>query len=224
VVVELNSGDGIVFEPRMTGLVLLAQPPDQGHLRLRIAVKIDESHSPAELLYWDRRGLGSVRLFSPAELERKLGIKNLGPDALAISCGTLRQRLGRSRRAIKVALLDQHAVAGIGNLYSAEILHLARIHPLRRCCDLRPKQWRDLHAAMRRVLHAAIQAEGSTLSDGTYRNALNQAGQYQNHHRVYDQAGEKCGRCGRGTILRIVQAQRATFFCPVCQRLTAARR
>jgi formamidopyrimidine-DNA glycosylase len=67
------------------------------------------------------------------------------------------------------------------------------------------------------VLAAAIKHEGSTLSDGTYRNTLNQSGGYQNHHCVYDRAGQLCRQCQRSTIVRIVQAQRATFFCPACQ-------
>jgi formamidopyrimidine-DNA glycosylase len=67
------------------------------------------------------------------------------------------------------------------------------------------------------VLELAICHEGSTLSDGTYRNALNQSGGYQTHHRVYDRAGEPCRSCGRTAIVRVVQAQRATFFCPTCQ-------
>ena len=70
------------------------------------------------------------------------------------------------------------------------------------------------------MLEAAIRYEGSTLGDGTYRNALNQAGGYQNHHRVYDKAGRACPRCGDGSqIVRIVQAQRSTFYCPACQKM-----
>ena len=67
------------------------------------------------------------------------------------------------------------------------------------------------------VLNLAIRYEGSTLSDGTYRNALNQAGGYQNEHRVYDRAGQPCSTCGAGEIMRIVQAQCSTFFCARCQ-------
>ena len=67
-------------------------------------------------------------------------------------------------------------------------------------------------------IETAIKYEGSTLSDGTYRNALNKAGGYQNHHRVYDRADDTCPSCGKCQIVRIVQAQRATFFCPRCQR------
>ena len=72
--------------------------------------------------------------------------------------------------------------------------------------------------AVRTVLETAIRYEGSTLNDGTYRNALNEDGGYQNHHRVYDREGEQCSNCGQSSIRRIVQAQRSTFFCPSCQR------
>jgi formamidopyrimidine-DNA glycosylase len=120
---------------------------------------------------------------------------------------------------VKVALLDQKVVAGIGNLYASEILHLAQVHPGRRCDRVTRAQWAAIADATRAVLEDAIHYEGSTLGDGTYRNALNQEGGYQNHHRVYDRAGEECARCGpQSVVKRIVQAQRATFFCAVCQR------
>ena len=134
-----------------------------------------------------------------------------------LSAEELREQLCKSRREIKVALLDQRAVAGIGNLYASELLHAAGIDPARRCDLLRPAEWQRIHAAMIEILETAIKYEGSTLGDGTYRNALNQSGSYQNHHRVYDREGELCGGCGKAQIVRIVQAQRATFFCPRCQ-------
>jgi formamidopyrimidine-DNA glycosylase len=162
VILLLDSGDRIVFEPRMTGLVLLADPPSSEHLRFRLDFSGDVSH----VWYWDRRGLGNVRLLSPAEFHEQLGPHKLGTDALALAPGEMRERLSGSRRAVKVALLDQQAIAGI---------------------------------------------------DGTYRNALNKAGGHQNHHRVYDRAGHPCLVCRTGVVQRIVQAQRATFFCSVCQ-------
>ena len=206
--------EAIVIEPRMTGLVLLADPPTRQHLRFRL--RLTGPHR--ELLFWDRRGLGSVRLVSAPEFEALLGAesKTLGPDALAVSPQQLRERLQASKRPIKVALLDQRAIAGIGNLYASEMLHAAGIHPAARCNRLRHQQWNLLHTAMRVILNSAIQHEGSTLSDGTYRNALNQSGGYQNHHRVYDRAGRPCPTCGH-EVQRIVQAQRSTFFCPTCQ-------
>jgi formamidopyrimidine-DNA glycosylase len=224
VTVELNRDSVIVFEPRMTGLVLLAEPPTREHLRLRICL---EGGPAAELLYWDRRGLGSVRLVSLEQLAARYDESTLGPDALRITAEQLADRLGRSRRAIKVALLDQRAVAGIGNLYAAEILHRAGVHPACRCDRLRGDQWQRIHTAIVEILEMAIRYEGSTLADGTYRNALNESGGYQNHHRVYDRAGQPCLVCRTGRVERIVQAQRATFFCPQCQpfrrRRAAAR-
>jgi formamidopyrimidine-DNA glycosylase len=215
VVIIVASGDRLVIEPRMTGLVLLADPPTVEHLRLRVGLS---GKRVKELLFWDRRGLGVLRLLRPAEFALLLGSGDkLGPDALAISAEEMKARLGKSRRAIKVALLDQRAVAGIGNLYASEILHLAGVDPRRRCDQITRDQWSKIHSAMGEVLELAIRLEGSTLSDGTYRNALNQAGGYQNHHRVYDRAGELCLTCGKREIERIVQAQRSTFFCRTCQ-------
>lgn len=215
VVVELDSGDRVVFEPRMTGLVLLADPPDLEHLRLVFELS---GRRTRQLLFWNRRGLGVVRLLSPRRFSRDCGPQKLGPDALQISPETLSRRLGASRRAIKVALLDQRAVAGIGNLYASEILHRVRIHPERTCHGLRPAEWGHLQAAMREVLEQAIRHQGSTLRDGTYRVARNRPGNAQILHRVYQRAGQRCLQCGRAEIVRVVQAQRATFFCPACQR------
>jgi len=216
VVLRLDSADSIVLEPRMTGLVLVADPPTREHLRFRCQLS---GSATRELLYWDRRGLGNVRLFSPAEFDAAFGPHKLGPDALTMTAELFRQQLGDSRRAVKVAMLDQRAVAGIGNLYASEILHVAAVHPVRRCDKITRPLWQRIADATRAVLETAIRYEGSTLGDGTYRNALNQAGSYQNHHRVYDKAGEVCPRCGgESKIVRVVQAQRSTFYCRICQQ------
>jgi len=207
-------GDRIVFEPRMSGLVLLANPPDEEHLRLIFDLCGGKTR---QLLFWNKRGLGVVRLVSPRLFRRDYGPAKLGPDALEISSEQLRQRLRDSRRAIKVALLDQHILAGIGNLYASEILHRVGIHPEIPCNRLRPAQWKKLHAAMGEILQEAIRHQGSTLRDGTYRVARNQPGNYQFCHRVYQRAGEPCLQCGKTEIIRMVQAQRSTFFCPSCQ-------
>jgi formamidopyrimidine-DNA glycosylase len=214
VLIYVDDDQVIVIEPRMTGLVLVAQPPTDQHLRLRVVL---DGGPHEELLFWDRRGLGTVRLLTKGEADDVLGLERIGADALEIECDELRKRLGASRRAIKVALLDQKSVAGIGNLYAAEILYVAGVDPRVSCDRLAGPQWQRIHRAISIVLDDAILHEGSTLSDGTYRNALNQDGGYQNMHRVYDRAGQPCVRCG-DLIVRIVQAQRSTFFCPTCQR------
>jgi formamidopyrimidine-DNA glycosylase len=216
VVLELSTGHAFVIEPRMTGLMLLADPPDREHLRLRWNFSDPGQHE--SLWFWDRRGLGTVRLYTAAGLRELVESRRLGPDALAMTAADWRERLAATSRPVKVALLDQKLAAGIGNLYASEILHLARLHPGQPANGLRPAQVRRLHAAVREVLTTAILYEGSTLGDGTYRNALSENGRYQNEHRVYMKAGERCSTCGKGRIERIVQSQRSTFYCGTCQR------
>lgn len=214
VMIHLGNQDVIVIEPRMTGLVLLADPPGPEHLRLRLTLTGGQNE---QLLFWDRRGLGTVRLLSADEVQVKVDDK-LGPDALVVTHTELKEKLKTSRREIKVALLDQSVVAGIGNLYAAEILFLSGIDPRTNCDCLTGSQWERIQTATHAVLQEAIEHEGSTLSDGTYRNALNGEGGYQNYHRVYDRVDQSCIRCKKGRIRRIVQAQRSTFFCPKCQQ------
>ncbi len=148
----------------------------------------------------------------------------------AVACATAPKPTAASLRIAKNApaivegrVTDSSGrpVAGIGNLYASEILHAAGIHPARRCDRLTRAQWQAVADATHKVLEEAIRCEGSTLADGTYRNALGSAGGYQSHHRVYAKAGQPCRRCG-SVIKRIVQAQRSTFFCPGCQTRTIA--
>jgi formamidopyrimidine-DNA glycosylase len=216
VLLRVDSGDVLAIEPRMTGLMLLADPPDRSHLRIKL--QFADSGEFDSLWFWDRRGLGTVTLYTADEVARELGPPRLGADALDLTADQLRHCCARTKREIKVALLDQRWIAGIGNLYASEILHTARIHPQHPADRLTSHQRRRLLDATHHVLRTAILYEGSTLSDGTYRNALSRIGRYQNEHRVYGRAGETCPRCRRGKIERIVQAQRSTFFCPRCQR------
>ena len=215
VVLGFGSGYRLVFEPRMTGLVLLAEPPDTGHLRFSLDFHGDP---PTRFLFWDRRGLGTIRGYTAAQWSSFLEEKRVGPDALAVNQHGFRARLEASRSALKVALMDQRRLAGIGNLYASEILYRAGLDPTRPCLSLNDHEWQTLWRAARSILQQAIRYEGSTLADGTYRNALNRSGQYQDRHRVYGKSGESCRRCRQGKITRIVQNQRATFYCPRCQK------
>lgn len=217
IVLDLDSGDAFVIEPRMTGLMLLRDPPDREHLRLQWEFAPKRSQGDA-LWFWDRRGLGTVRLLARADCEALFGLESLGRDALEMSLDDWRNLCASTTRPVKVALLDQKLVAGIGNLYASEILHLAGIHPGGSAVRLGKARIERLAQATAHVLEEAIRYEGSTLGDGTYRNALNEIGNYQNSHRVYDRAGQNCPTCHQGTIRRIVQAQRSTFYCPRCQK------
>jgi len=215
VVLDVSNNHSVVIEPRMTGLMLLSDPPDVEHLRIewRLAGRRDYN----AFWFWDRRGLGTVTVYEPGMLEQQLSGR-VGPDALTLTAEDWSERLKGTQRAVKVALLDQTLAAGIGNLYASEILHVAGIDPTRAGASLTRPQLDRIAAAVRTVLERAIETEGSTLGDGTYRNALNQSGRYQNEHRVYMRADQACPTCHRGTVVRLVQAQRSTFYCPQCQR------
>ena len=215
VVVRLETDDRIIFEPRMTGIVLTGQPPNLEHLRFELNLT---GCKDERLLFWDRRGLGKITWLSADQFQKKLDDGMLGPDAMDVSAEEFRLRGKASKRAIKVALLDQKFIAGVGNLYASEILHVAGVDPRTRCHRLSRKQWELIHQCMVTILQTAIKYEGSTLSDGTYQKAINDPGGYQNHHRVYDRAGKTCPSCQNGQIQRIVQAQRSTFYCGGCQK------
>lgn len=215
IVLDLENAHSFVIEPRMTGLMLLSDPPSTNHLRLEWRLK--KGRSVNSLWFWDRRGLGTVKLYRESEFLTELGPAKLGPDALDVSVKELKQRFSGTSRAIKVVLLDQKIIAGVGNLYASEILHLSKIHPEHEAKRLKPAEVGALHKAMNRILKKAIRYEGSTLGDGTYRNALNQSGSYQNEHRVYGREGADCPSCKGASIIRIVQSQRSTFYCPCCQ-------
>jgi len=203
----------LVIEPRMTGLLLTESPPTRSHVRLRIRFS---GPPPLELIFWDRRGLGSLSLVDASGLAQGYGPGRIGPDALTIDAGRLRQSLARSVRPVKAALLDQRAVAGIGNIYACECLFAAGIDPRTPCRRLAADDWLRLAAAIRSILADAVACGGSTLPDATYLAGPGRPGTYQDHHRVYGREGLVCPACG-GTIRRLLQAQRSTFFCPACQ-------
>jgi formamidopyrimidine-DNA glycosylase len=180
-----------------------------------------------ELWFVDPRRFGDIRLARrpqgihtphdsplPASLVGQAGqgweplSATLTPQAFAGSAKGVRQ-------AIKVWLMKGDPLVGVGNIYASEALHRAGIHPARPAGRVSAARLHQLLQAIRAVLEEAIAAGGSTLRD--YRHADGGTGQYAGAHRVYDRAGEPCPSCGQA-IRRMVQAQRASFYCPACQR------
>lgn len=213
----------LVIEPRMTGLMLVADPPSAEHVRLELSLHADRGGAVERLLFWDQRGLGTIRLLDARGLEQACGAAKLGPDGLVVTADEFVARLGRSRRAVKVALLDQRAVAGIGNIYAAEILFRAGVDPRTSCRRLDRAAWERIATSTRVILAAAVRHEGSSIGDETYQTATGTPGRFQQRHRVYGREGRPCSRC-RAPIVRIVQAQRSTFYCPQCQVRPPKRR
>lgn len=144
-------------------------------------------------------------------------LAGLGPEPFdpAWTAAALHAALAGRRSAVKTALLSGELVVGAGNIYASDALWEAGIDPRTACARIGPVRAERLQRALRQVLGEAIDAGGSTLRD--FRNAHGEVGQYQGRARVYGRAGEPCARCG-APIRRIVQGQRATYFCPGCQR------
>ena len=153
----------------------------------------------------------------PSELEMHRSWETrYGPDALVITSAQLHERLARTRRSVKTALLDQGMLAGVGNIYADEALFRSGVHPETRGCDLEIGRTRLLQKAVRRILHQAIRMGGSTIRD--HQDPLDQPGSYQSSHAVYGREGEACVACEE-TIRKMILNGRGTHWCPACQIL-----
>jgi formamidopyrimidine-DNA glycosylase len=177
----------------------------------------------AGVVFNDPRRFGMALLIKEAELTTHKAFKKLGPEPLSkeFDGAFLRDALASKNTPIKSALLDQHLVVGIGNIYACEALFEAGIDPRKKSRDISNKKADELAQAIKDVLKRAIAAGGSSLKD--YRQADGNLGYFQHSFKVYGRAGEPCPRCKKGgkkasTIHKITQAGRSTFYCPACQR------
>jgi formamidopyrimidine-DNA glycosylase len=178
----------------------------------RAVVRLDDG---SDVTYRDVRRLGTWLLVEPGELDPYLAARLGGePFDATFTPAKLGGRLVGRRAPIKSALLDQRAVAGIGNIYADEALWRARLHPLRPAGELGKEEIRRLHRAIRRALEVGIARQGATLRD--YATPSGATGTMQNEFKVYGREGEPCDRCGT-SIERIRVAGRGTWLCPVCQ-------
>ncbi len=214
----LDSGDEMMIHLRMSGQVLVAPAGTERPPHTHVVMHLDDGN---ELWFVDPRTFGEVVVFDPDHVDVEVpDVAVLGVDPIAddLTLPTLRRLVRSRRRRLKPLLLDQHVIAGIGNIYADEILHAARLRPDRRSDELSLRSERLLHRSIGTILRAAIEAGGSTLGDAQYVDLMGGEGSYQDDHRVYGRAGERCSTCGVGWIRRTVSAQRSTHFCPVCQR------
>jgi formamidopyrimidine-DNA glycosylase len=214
----LDSGDELMIHLRMSGQLLVAPAGAPRPAHTHVALTLDDAN---ELWFVDPRTFGEMVVFDRANAAVEVPeLARLGVDPIAEQLGVadVRRMLRTHHRMLKALLVDQHVIAGIGNIYADEILHAARLRPDRSSDTVTADGARRLHAAIHDVLTAAIGAGGSTLQDAQYVDLFGNGGSYQDEHRVYGRTGERCTTCGRGYVRRIVVAQRSTHYCPVCQR------
>lgn len=203
--------DLLVVHLKMTGRLYVA--PNDAHYDsdrwVHVRFQLDAGQ---QLRFSDSRKFGFVSLVNRLEDIAP----NLGPEPLLpnFTVDVFRERLARHHRIIKALLLDQSFLAGVGNIYADEALHLAKIHPLRTADSLTDAEITLLHSTIRTVLTNAIEREGASIN--WYRKPDGTSGEAQNHFYVYDREGMPCFHCG-AMIEKIRVAQRGTHYCPQCQ-------
>lgn len=181
----------------------------------RVRLDLDDGHA---LHYVDMRLFGKLRVVPSADFETVPAVKGLGPDALVdgVDPARLGERLARLKGPVKVALLDQRLLAGVGNIQASEALYRAKIDPRRPARSLDPAELRRLATAIRRSIEATLAGMEKELRRRGDVSYVEEPGS-PNPFLMYARTGERCRRCRRGVIRRIVQAARSTFFCPACQ-------
>jgi formamidopyrimidine-DNA glycosylase len=220
---DMEGGVTLLSHLGMSGRWLFWPPtrkPDPSIDHVHLKLVFDDG---ATLWFQDVRRFGMLRVVATDRLANDASLKLLGPDPLAVPRDgpALRAAAHGARTSIKVWLLDQRRIAGLGNIYASEVLFRARVDPRRRAGALSPEEWSRVAVEIPAVLEESIARMGTTFS--TYRTIWNEPGQYGEALLVYDRAGEPCRNCGT-QLLRIVQAGRSTFFCPRCQRRDGAAR
>lgn len=207
----LDSDDTLLVHLGMSGALELRDPaaPMEPHDHVRLWLGGDRV-----LVFNDPRRFGLLRVAPMAQL---VELANVGPDPLTEPWTAARLRALTRRRTlpIKNLLMDQRLIAGIGNIYAAEMLFRAGIRPRRGAATLRGRELESLADALRAVLDEAVRLGGSSISD--FRDGTGRPGHFQLHLAVYDRAGHPCRRCGT-TIRRIVLSGRSSCYCPHCQR------
>lgn len=225
---RLDREDTLVMHLGMSGRFEIAQPegtvrpgefhyapePDPKHAHV-----VFETEAGAKITYYDPRRFGFMALINTATLTLHPWFSEMGPEPLsdAFDARLLKDAFAGRKQGPKTLLLDQHIVAGLGNIYVCEALHRARISPFKPAGGITLPRLKKLVADIRDVLAEAIAAGGSSLKD--FAQADGALGYFQHRFRVYDREGRPCpnDRCD-GVIDREVQGGRSTFFCPVCQK------
>lgn len=165
----------------------------------------------------DLRRFGKVMLVGDKEIENLKELKKLGPEPLEISFEEFKKLFAKKKGRIKPVLMDPFFIAGIGNIYSDEILWDAGYHPLTRTEKLKENDLKKIYNSIRKVLNKAIKYQGDSMDD--YRLPSGEKGRYQEIQNAYQQTGKKCKKKDGGIIQRLKVGGRSAHFCPKHQRL-----
>lgn len=213
--VEIEGGRTLVFHLKMTGQFLFAGEGVPRDKHVRLVVRFEDGTN--ELRFRDVRKFGFLLCLAGRPEAACRELARLGPEPLEVSPGEFASILNARQARIKSVLLDQTRIAGIGNIYADETLFDAQIHPEKPAASLEAEAVDRLYRSMRKILAAAVEAGGSTLTDAGYHDADGNAGDFQFSHKVYDRTGEPCLVCGTSIRMKRIGG-RSSHFCPKCQR------
>jgi formamidopyrimidine-DNA glycosylase len=208
----LDDGLSWFFHMGMSGRLHFSEEKRAGGLHDHVIAHFAEGGT---LVFHDPRRFGLCVVEDPAASRL---LAQMGPEPLdesSFHAAYLQDHRCRTARTIKDVLMDQHVVAGLGNIYVNEILFRARVRPRRRMMRVTAGECSGLVDATRIVIRDAIEHRGSTISD--FLDGIGRRGGYQGRHCVYDREGEPCPVCG-APIKQVVVGQRSSFYCPRCQR------
>jgi formamidopyrimidine-DNA glycosylase len=207
-----SNGKIIIVHLKLTGRLLVRNKEDRVDDWQHITISLDKGK---ELRFADSRKFGWFRLLKD-EKELKKVLSEFGPEPFDdLTLSVFQKILSSTSRPIKIILMDQQRISGIGNIYSNEALFLAGIDPCRPANKISKKEAEKLYQSLEKVLGAGISYRGA--SDQYYLDALGHKGSYQEHFLVYGRQGKKCFHCS-GLVKRISLGGRGTFFCPQCQK------
>ena len=234
VVIDLSNGNSIVIHVKLTGQIIYRGPNllKVPNLSKKVAGGIPGKHTHVIfkldkggfLYYNDIRRFGWIRIIKTSGVENEPFIKKLGPEPFGkpqgkpslLTLDLFKQILAKSKRPIKVVLMDQVKIGGVGNIYANDALWLARIKPTKESTNLGTEEIKKLYKALLEVLKKGLKYGGA--SELAFVTPDGAEGEYQNHTLVYGHQGEPCERCHKAKIVKNFLGGRGTYFCPNCQK------
>ncbi len=226
--IDLDNKTSLIIHIKLTGQLIyrgvnLKNPPElskkvNGGINGKHTHVIFELDKDSLLYYNDFRRFGWIKIIKTADVEKSSFIGKLGPEPFKdLDINKFREILSKSRTAIKVVLMDQSKMGGIGNIYANDALLLSKIHPKRPANSLTPKEQEVLFENIIKVLKKGLESGGA--SELSFVHADGSDGGYQKHFIAYGKQGTICPICGKEKIKKMVVGGRGTYYCPYCQQI-----
>ncbi|MFH0864374.1 MAG: bifunctional DNA-formamidopyrimidine glycosylase/DNA-(apurinic or apyrimidinic site) lyase [Candidatus Gottesmanbacteria bacterium] len=234
-IIELDNRENILIHLKMTGqLIFVENQHNTGHVTLNTPIPFGGGNilpaksthiifyfdNGSRLFFNDSRQFGWIKIIKNSELRTAKELQNLGPEPFdkEFTVEYLQKIFSKTSKSIKLVLMDQEKIAGVGNIYANDALWEAKIRPDKPAKELGNLEIKKLREGIIKVLNEGLRYGGSTGGDEAFINVEAEPGKYQNHFKVYQREREKCLRNDGGIIRRITIGGRGTFYCPACQR------